>query len=449
MGLIYRSARKVIAWLGESSSRSDWAMKTLSEFGRHDLRSMKQLVSDDGEFRSTLRYLLNMKYWTRVWIIQELMLPPSIEIWCGFRTVRLAIIHELQQAICVHPALQNTIGSRILTQRFEHQARKQDLLHLLIENQAAECSVIQDKVYGMLSLAQDADVVQSLHVDYSKPVRHLLEQLVAVCKVPASDTFRFAHFFKSMLGMSSQQTTTKTTRFLDNRYRQTPKRSGSRQSLASSSTYRSEAMKTATAFSVGRILSSVNHVEGNPVGSNLARGFEQDQSDGLEASSDPASTHPDIHADTIARLRVAWAWADSLTREATNSSVPGTKRHLNQNARLSHVKIQQSVPNSHPKRLSIGIAFGHVTPYDEIVQFPGFDLALVVRSSPSDAISPRDICGVLFHTPENDPESGSTFRDSVTGSAFQYLIIESSAETAKPNRRLHVELSVSELIELV
>ena len=64
-------AWRTIAWLGELIG-SEWRVFTyesLDHWGRG--------------LRTAATELLERQYWTRVWVIQEFILPREVQIWCG------------------------------------------------------------------------------------------------------------------------------------------------------------------------------------------------------------------------------------------------------------------------------------------------------------------------------------------------------------------------------
>lgn len=85
MSEIYSKASDVVAWLGVSKDNSDNAMDMLN--GR-----IKKPTSDLVEIRAwykiankkrTLSALLTSEYWSRLWIVQELMFARRVTFWCG------------------------------------------------------------------------------------------------------------------------------------------------------------------------------------------------------------------------------------------------------------------------------------------------------------------------------------------------------------------------------
>ncbi|KAL9087745.1 MAG: hypothetical protein Q9165_006512 [Trypethelium subeluteriae] len=114
MGLVYNKAKGVIAWLGESSKESDLALDSAeywAPFMRHIADSMPNQVINgviveeaekgvslafDPGARQALANLSTRPYWTRVWIVQELLLARQVDVRFGQRVLS---IEQLRDAI--------------------------------------------------------------------------------------------------------------------------------------------------------------------------------------------------------------------------------------------------------------------------------------------------------------------------------------------------------------
>src|ERR1700742_4316942 len=157
MGSIYRFARKVIVWLGPAERKSDYTvLEMLANPGTgHSQGSyFQQELLDDVRFRAVVGSMLERRYWTRLWIIQEFVLAPLVEIWVGNMTLNQPAAKRLQRILSDDSVLSQTAACQLLEQRFRcNSMSKQTLLDVLVYSQSANCSVTQDKVYALLSLA--------------------------------------------------------------------------------------------------------------------------------------------------------------------------------------------------------------------------------------------------------------------------------------------------------
>jgi len=111
---IYRNASAVLAWLGPEEGDSEKGMELLNEI-EAVIAEEKHRVDFDEEFHKLLydslknqahrmqwnglQQIFKRSYWTRLWIIQELVVPPvSDEVWllCGSSKARFTTIGLLQ-----------------------------------------------------------------------------------------------------------------------------------------------------------------------------------------------------------------------------------------------------------------------------------------------------------------------------------------------------------------
>lgn len=90
MHLIYRQAEQVIVWLGEPSSDSYLAMDFIRFLDKTTRRKLSvaevRAMLQQYHYRTrwtALANLLSRKWWSRVWTVQEFVLPPSVSFWCG------------------------------------------------------------------------------------------------------------------------------------------------------------------------------------------------------------------------------------------------------------------------------------------------------------------------------------------------------------------------------
>ncbi|KAL1604885.1 hypothetical protein SLS60_004425 [Paraconiothyrium brasiliense] len=152
MAQIYRRCQFVMAWLGNPpGSESDpitWTEEnTLSE--------------------SSVRMILENQYFTRVWIIQEILLPPEIVLvhgrnWIAWPQFDLPALKQLKAVgaattyFLIGARRMKTVGSWTVN----------SLGYALFTFNKHQCQDARDRVYGLLSLATSDEHVPE--VDYRK-----------------------------------------------------------------------------------------------------------------------------------------------------------------------------------------------------------------------------------------------------------------------------------------
>jgi hypothetical protein len=84
MSQIYRKAKSVLLWLGEDDYNCGHLLRTLRSIS--DCKKNASRSTCSTERASILKALVHVsrrRYWTRIWIIQELTVARDIEIFCG------------------------------------------------------------------------------------------------------------------------------------------------------------------------------------------------------------------------------------------------------------------------------------------------------------------------------------------------------------------------------
>ena len=203
MSRIYGEAELTIVWLGLPSDdrREARAIDFVVEMATHRHAkaggaSFRNLYLTDKVYPRWFNLLLLCRcyYWTRVWILQEVLQAKRIEVFCGtaqlewdaFETVHnilkplistcsplntsnlpASLVVTLREILSTTPA-------RLTSRRLSHTASTlQDLLH---EFHDAQCTLRRDKVYGMLGIASDCgldpatDTFNGPAPDYAKHV---------------------------------------------------------------------------------------------------------------------------------------------------------------------------------------------------------------------------------------------------------------------------------------
>jgi hypothetical protein len=224
MSVLFSTTTFTIAWLGEATDNSDLAYHVLSAT-RHCLR-----YSNDAT-RQALVDFLNRPYWSRVWVVQEFLMPFYLNIWWGGYRVKA---HDFRQVVwnmtqlSLHdnpryPLLWNTPGRNLLHQRERYQRmrysndndsqafRKMMRLQPLLQSfSASRCSLLHDKVYAFLGLATDG--MESPYPILPNYDKSLVELSVDVVRnqyghklEEAKDAWKFIDSLCTLLGLSREE----------------------------------------------------------------------------------------------------------------------------------------------------------------------------------------------------------------------------------------------------
>ena len=180
MSQIFRTATEVISWLGERVDDSDIAMDYFAAGANFQLSS--QAPNDPAALETenlfnALRHLFQRPYWSRLWVVQEILLARTWRIACGDKLVDeesfMTSISNPKVADIVSPAVWTTNrerstgaqGSRL---RFLHRVLR-TLAHL-------DCEDPKDKIFGLQALVKSRNRVP---IDYSRPSGELFWEAMA------------------------------------------------------------------------------------------------------------------------------------------------------------------------------------------------------------------------------------------------------------------------------
>ncbi|KAF3769486.1 HET-domain-containing protein [Cryphonectria parasitica EP155] len=176
---IYSRACRVIVWLGEAASESyhktiHLIEATYRELCKSSPDSACSLDLSPTE-RDNIISLYEHEYWSRVWIVQEVMCARELVIYWGKRTIRWECIARVSDL----PAIDRLASSpaAIIIRAKTLWGGSVSLAQLVSTYIHLHSSDIRDKVFGLLGLASEEDPMQA---DYSMTAEDVFE---ATCRV--------------------------------------------------------------------------------------------------------------------------------------------------------------------------------------------------------------------------------------------------------------------------
>ena len=206
MFTIYSLAWEVVAWLGIGADDSALAMGVISILADEKVSGEKQkfslqkfsvsdhvrdrLLSELGfETQNTEKWmndriqkafeaLFRRQYWSRVWIIQEIMAARRVKACCGsFMTT----LQDIETALSKF-----SLGRRLLKaahipdfaayRRARSVQRSSPLVRLLVLSRQAQATDPRDKVYGLRGLASDGEILIPFP-DYGNPASMVFQEM--------------------------------------------------------------------------------------------------------------------------------------------------------------------------------------------------------------------------------------------------------------------------------
>ena len=198
---IFSQAAKVLVWLGPSNRHIDDFFNMLHRLHAREARSLSghpatvdevsqawsTIWNRDAAILAATKDLCRRAYWTRAWVVQEILLARDIELLCGVGRLSWAawIYH-------VNNIAGSMLQSRLLAGRLEdpfqflrdssmmlicdqwiagrRENKPRNLTSLVLHFAGQQCLRKHDKVYSLIGLASDAD---HFPVNYEMPIEGL------------------------------------------------------------------------------------------------------------------------------------------------------------------------------------------------------------------------------------------------------------------------------------
>lgn len=174
---IYSKASLVLAWLGEATKTTNKYMRLFHHDREMLAGSPVRSVRDRMRTFRPLSSFLELNYFKRMWIIQELTLARRLVVMCGQDAIDGAVIENFLRS---DPALFLTSpGGQVLTVK----DYPYDLVMLIYRFCLSKCSDPRDMVYALLGIA-DSKIATFLPQHMSTPAEERLMQFGIKSDVP-------------------------------------------------------------------------------------------------------------------------------------------------------------------------------------------------------------------------------------------------------------------------
>jgi Heterokaryon incompatibility protein (HET) len=172
MGDLFKSAAGVYAWLGEGDGDCDYAISYAAQV---DEPSSITKDFDENAVHEYFGHLLQRPYWTRVWVIQEVVLARRLWLLYGEKTITWdSFAAALQRLLRSVPSEDSFIPnldwervSQLVEARNNRDKERPDLLQYIQIFRDSRCTDARDKIYGLRGIAVDGD---ALRIDYTQSV---------------------------------------------------------------------------------------------------------------------------------------------------------------------------------------------------------------------------------------------------------------------------------------
>lgn len=186
MRTIYQSAELVLIWLNlkEEEERFLLELLRLYPFSNRDAALCYEIEQRRATFnQATFLQLVENPYWTRVWIVQEVVVARRVCVTCQDNLIPLEELAFLfsrfwEGSMIDKPRIWALCNMRDATTMSRKKSLK--LSTILMDSQFSryQSSRPADRLYGMLGLVQGnkdgSSPTDNIQVDYGKPILHIL-----------------------------------------------------------------------------------------------------------------------------------------------------------------------------------------------------------------------------------------------------------------------------------
>ncbi|KAB8298038.1 hypothetical protein EYC80_001810 [Monilinia laxa] len=168
MAKIYTKASSVLLWLGPEADGSNEAMEAIKTGSDSIIQCEKQVKS-----------LFRRNYWSRLWILQEILIGKNILVLCGSKSVSwrglvtlfLPPRYESGDKPWKPSISIDSVALSLILEKTSPSNGNQRLSYMLDTFAGLQCEDSRDKVYGLLSLVRSSGTIP---VDYSKSPKVVL-----------------------------------------------------------------------------------------------------------------------------------------------------------------------------------------------------------------------------------------------------------------------------------
>lgn len=171
MGKIYSAARPVICWLGEGTKRSRAIMHWIRQgmaIDEIELKSRNQLIK---QIQKEVNFddLVRNKYFTRIWILQELILAKNLHFQWGSDAVDYPVFSRVTSMLLKSSPQTNAILSLYWMRTLfnENTPLRWDRVPDILPGR--DCEDRRDRVYALLGLTRPG----KLQPDYTKTLEEV------------------------------------------------------------------------------------------------------------------------------------------------------------------------------------------------------------------------------------------------------------------------------------
>lgn len=175
IGTIFSFAERVVACVGPHSDETEWMISAVkcNQYYSADAEQMEKLGKVCKDFGSR-------QYWTRLWIVQELLLAQCVTVLCGLNMVEL---REFRLWLTRCPVEFQIWRENLPAYAMLTSQSPMSLYDNVRAYKALECTERFDRVFALLGISfslSKHDPPSTVNLDYDGPVVRLLLDIIRV-----------------------------------------------------------------------------------------------------------------------------------------------------------------------------------------------------------------------------------------------------------------------------
>ena len=219
---IYREASQILVWLGHSDKDIRKAMYFLEEVNDYVekttrkeriVQKVSKILRKSG-YKSGLRKLFNKPWWSRVWVVQEVVVakePPLVgcgHVWIDFSAVQTAMIGlAFNSNIATHLSLAgnavNHLALAVNSFKDDSKRETRSLDRLLIATSDRGASEARNKIFALSGIVAD-DRWAAAMPDYNEPCEMVFQKtMVYLLKEATNSNFLIHSLNQKTMGVPS------------------------------------------------------------------------------------------------------------------------------------------------------------------------------------------------------------------------------------------------------
>lgn len=160
MGNIYQGGRQTLLWLGTANILTGLAFRYIRKWHQQATENQSSSIDIDKNaviYVPAVKYgMLERKYFTRGWVVQEIVLSGHVSVLCGGHTVVWDVLYQGKDTRRAQFAAALNFGSDLVFHQIQYlrnkKTRTQSLVEVMVDLSKTQVTDARDKIYSVLGL---------------------------------------------------------------------------------------------------------------------------------------------------------------------------------------------------------------------------------------------------------------------------------------------------------